>query len=911
MSGPMYSLARVAQRLKGGEQTAPAPSPAAAEVPIQGNVDQPAPGERLWRAVPVRFRGWALDGLDPVAAVDIVLDGERRVAARLGQPRPDVPVGLNLPGATSATGWIASVDLAGRPASRLRVQVVARGRSGGERVLLDDTFAVREERVAGALDPPAVVGNVVTVQGWAVAAGRGPAAVEIELDGVPVGRARLRVPLPGGAMRPDGTEAAGFEHVVVVDPAVEPRAHSIGAVVTGMDGSTFRLEERSTPLVAPRSAVLDEPQAALLRSRTHDALQAAPRAPSPSEGGLRLLVFTPQLDISGAQLYLHELLRQLAPGLRSCTVVAPVDGDLRPELEQLGVDVVVTGTTPTTALASYEGRVRDLAMLALGTGCDVALVNTLAEVEAADAVTRLGIPTVWTIHESFDADHWTAMRFQGSEHPYIGERLKATLGAATRLVFVSESTSAMFAAHAPDGRRVVMPYGVDVDGIAEYVHSFDRATWRLRHSIAAEATVLLCAGNVEERKSQACLVEAFAGVAAEHPEAVLAIVGDRGGAYSQALRRQIESLHLGARVRLLPVTREIWEWYALADVLVSASDLESLPRTMLEAMAFGLPVLAAGVFGVPDLVKDGDNGWLFPARDMPALEGALRRVLELPAAERRRAGEAGRARTQREYRSSNYAAEYAALFAELTHSVAAGGTNEGSVADHLRGTVRDVDADIERTCAVVRPYTMTSPQRVVALCEATRYISANRIPGNVVECGVWRGGSMLAAARTLLQRGDTQRTLWLYDTFSGMTPPTAEDRRGVDHIDAVALLAAQERSAPVWAVADLEDVRRTMSLCDYPADRVRYVVGPVEETIPGTAPEQIALLRLDTDWYASTRHELIHLFPRLAPGGVLIIDDYGDWEGARKAVDEYLAGVDKPVLLTRIDHTGRMAVVPR
>jgi hypothetical protein len=89
---------------------------------------------------------------------------------------------------------------------------------------------------------------------------------------------------------------------------------------------------------------------------------------------------------------------------------------------------------------------------------------------------------------------------------------------------------------------------------------------------------------------------------------------------------------------------------------------------------------------------------------------------------------------------------------------------------------------------------------------------------------------------------------------------------------------------------------------------VRLVKGKVEDTVPKNAPEKIALLRLDTDWYESTRHELVHLFPRLLPGGVLIIDDYGHWQGARKAVDEYIAGNQVKILLNRVDYTGRIGV---
>jgi O-methyltransferase len=89
---------------------------------------------------------------------------------------------------------------------------------------------------------------------------------------------------------------------------------------------------------------------------------------------------------------------------------------------------------------------------------------------------------------------------------------------------------------------------------------------------------------------------------------------------------------------------------------------------------------------------------------------------------------------------------------------------------------------------------------------------------------------------------------------------------------------------------------------------VRLVKGKVEDTVPKNAPEKIALLRLDTDWYESTRRELVHLFPRLVPGGVLIIDDYGHWQGARKAVDEYIAGNQVKILLNRVDYTGRIGV---
>ena len=105
-----------------------------------------------------------------------------------------------------------------------------------------------------------------------------------------------------------------------------------------------------------------------------------------------------------------------------------------------------------------------------------------------------------------------------------------------------------------------------------------------------------------------------------------------------------------------------------------------------------------------------------------------------------------------------------------------------------------------------------------------------------------------------------------------------------------------------------ESVRATLLETGYPPERLHFVRGAVEETVPAAAPEQLALLRLDTDWYESTRHELVHLYPRLSDGGILIVDDYGHWEGCRRAVDEYFASDADPILLNRIDYTGRIAI---
>ena len=226
----------------------------------------------------------------------------------------------------------------------------------------------------------------------------------------------------------------------------------------------------------------------------------------------------------------------------------------------------------------------------------------------------------------------------------------------------------------------------------------------------------------------------------------------------------------------------------------------------------------------------------------------------------------------------------------------------------IEASGRHYPVDFDRawidTIERVAPFSLTSPERLAALCSATEYVVRHEIPGSFVECGVWKGGSMMAVALTLARLGAGDRDLYLFDTFSGMTRPTEAD---VDWAGGAVLddWPAPEDGVSVGAVPR-SDVQAALSTTGYDPARIHLVEGPVEETLPGSAPSSIALLRLDTDWYESTLHELRHLYPRLELGGVLIIDDYGHLQGARKATDEYFEG--HPILLGRIDYSGRLGV---
>ena len=222
----------------------------------------------------------------------------------------------------------------------------------------------------------------------------------------------------------------------------------------------------------------------------------------------------------------------------------------------------------------------------------------------------------------------------------------------------------------------------------------------------------------------------------------------------------------------------------------------------------------------------------------------------------------------------------------------------------------DLEPEFLKLYDECREETMTSLERMYALYNAVRHLAATKVPGDLVECGVWRGGSVMLMAKTLTQLAETDRNLWLYDTFEGMTPPSVHDVQEMSGRTAGEILGEREATEadPFWGVAPRTLVEANLARTGYPMDRIRFIEGDVRVTIPSQMPQRIALLRLDTDWYESTRHELEQLYPRVVEGGVLIVDDYGYWRGARKATDEFFATLKKRPLLSRIDFTGRIAV---
>jgi hypothetical protein len=210
--------------------------------------------------------------------------------------------------------------------------------------------------------------------------------------------------------------------------------------------------------------------------------------------------------------------------------------------------------------------------------------------------------------------------------------------------------------------------------------------------------------------------------------------------------------------------------------------------------------------------------------------------------------------------------------------------------------------------AFVSPYTMTSKERIISLIRSVAHVLDNDIPGDFVECGVWKGGSAMIIAKILKDRKIVNRKLFLYDTFEGMVPPLDVDKT-FDGQQAAVLMDSQSKAdSVVWAFSPEEEVKKNLASTNLNAELIRFIKGDVCQTILTQKPEEIAVLRLDTDWYESTKAELDILFPLVSENGIVIIDDYGHWSGCKKAVDEYFSKCSKPYFFNRVDYTGRLIV---
>jgi glycosyltransferase involved in cell wall biosynthesis len=641
--------------------------------PLEGFVEAPLPGGSLGRLDVVT--GWHTWDKGPVAGVVVAVDGKVVGGARQGTVlRHDVAAARNDRRYT-ASGWVVDLDLRAVTRPTINVQVTVFPGRDHPGVVLDPIEVevlgepTIDEHGAPIPPPPEVRGRVdvpaagavvelapVLVRGWACSTSGAPITeVTLHLDDVVLGRARLGLDRADVAIADAAIDASvcGFEQMVDLAAAgIAPGPATLRARAVALDGTTTELV---VPLqtVAARTALVDVATPPRTVGRTQ-------------RGPFSLLVVTHDLGYGGAQLWLHEALRATGAGTAyPCTVVAFGGGPLASALESMGVEVHVSSLLPVHDAPSYEGRLQELDAWLSGRGHTVALVNTFRAFAGADLAERRGLPVVWAIHESWPEPLIWAFDHPGvAVDPVVRGLASRSLRHAGRVVFESDATRALYEDRAP-GRTAVVPYGVDTAALDAYAAATPRSAARATLGLDDAGRTLLVMGTLEPRKCQSLLTVAFAQIAANHPDASLVLVGDLGTPYSAAVHELVARTGLAGRVRIEGVVADPRPWYRAADALVCASDVESLPRSVLDAMCLGLPVVATDVFGLHELLDDGDTGLLFSPNDLASAVGALHRVLDLPDADLASIASRGRALVHERHDAGGYADELLSLLRTL------------------------------------------------------------------------------------------------------------------------------------------------------------------------------------------------------------------------------------------------------
>lgn len=625
---------------------------------LHGSLD--LPGTEVTQPSRETAAGWVFHEHAEILLVLVTANG--RVVATAGREiaRPDVAALHHRFSDAARAGWSTDLDLPPVPGAGRTVTIAAHalvdpGGDGpgtrrtvmlqfAERIVeLPAGYVARGEIVVPHAAPP----GPLRVSGTAdIAPGLG--RVELSVDGGAVHTARHTLP---SERIGSGTEQLmrGFSGFVDVPEGASEI--TVRASVVSVDGRRGELPSRT---VRVEPAAPDTWFDASREQSLADALDrhvGALRATAHPGG--RVLVATHDLHVGGAQNYLDELMSALhREGVEFC-VTAGGTGPLRARIEETyDAPVLVTGPAPQSGEA-LAAHVRLIAGFAAEHGAVACLANTLVTYPAILAAQRLGLPSLWAIHESFPpAIFW--QEYLG--HPPAAEILRAThdaLRACDDVMFEAESTRRLYGALVRPEAASLVPYGLDTSAMAEPVE-IDRSAARELLGIGPDTRALVCIGTMEPRKGQLSLARAYARTSPSvRAGSALHLVGASDNAYSRAVRDFVADAGL-EDVHVVPVDPEILRWYVAADVLVSASDIESMPRTMLEAMLAGRAVAATAAFGVAELVEDGVSGWLCEPGDLAQLTALIERALTTPRDRLSAMGAAARAKVLRDHDSSGY-----------------------------------------------------------------------------------------------------------------------------------------------------------------------------------------------------------------------------------------------------------------
>ena len=340
---------------------------------------------------------------------------------------------------------------------------------------------------------------------------------------------------------------------------------------------------------------------------------------------IKVIFFSHNLCYEGASISLKELILGLVhDGIVSPQIMAFEDGPLRFEYESCGVPVRVLPRIlhKVSTLNRLSNEVERLALLINESGAELVFVNTLLNFTAILAAERAGIPSIWNPRES---EPWYSY-FRFLPDP-VAQQAIASIGLPKKVVFVSQATRKVWSTFDVEGRFEVIHNRINLNRFPLRNDLDNRKLSRIKLGLSDETVAILCVGTLCERKGQMDLVEAFRALpGAISSKVQILLVGDAGGKYPKVIKDRCRSLrHNG--IRVIRPTDSIASFYAAADVFVLSSRVESFPRVVLEAMAFGLPIITTPVFGVLEQVVEGENACFYSPGDSNTLAMEIEKLV--------------------------------------------------------------------------------------------------------------------------------------------------------------------------------------------------------------------------------------------------------------------------------------------
>ncbi len=472
--------------------------------------------------------------------------------------------------------------------------------------------------VLGHLDTPArdsvLRRGLVSFHGWAWSKASPVSRIDVRFNDQVIGRAGLYRPRPDVATALENEDAAfaGFEFSADLRQVELSDNVSVSMDATLFDGThaelfsaSFRVEFHRPRAVQPTSQTRS-----FADCREHDAV--------------RVLIVARSLDFGGTQLRMAELVRHLrASGEFEVTIVALADGPLREPLREVGAQIELI-KIPVDDLAAYDAAMEKLVAWA-DQRFDVVYGAHLTSFAAIAVANRLSRPSILRVGEveslALVAD-WLRLDL----HRDVEDRAYTDFHSASVIIFNSRAARTAHRSYGMEGRLAVLKEGTHLEPISDFTSAVSRESCRAKLGVANDRRLMVCAGTAWPIKGQIPLTLALDRLKAELPDLDCVMVGQRVEPYASALQQLIERQSLGNRIRVLPYCPDIRMWWRAADLAVSVSESESLSASALEALAFGVPVLASRVGGTEEIVTDGETGWLFEACDMRALDDGLRRA---------------------------------------------------------------------------------------------------------------------------------------------------------------------------------------------------------------------------------------------------------------------------------------------